>query len=357
MGPISRSRGWLSRRRVLAAVSMLGVAGLIVGCGGSSDTATKAPKSAASKGGSSLALVAYSTPQTAYDALIPRFQQTPAGKGVTFSESFGASGAQSRAVDTGQPADVVAFSLTPDVTRLVKDGIVAKNWNTGPTKGIVTDSVVTLVVRKGNPKQIAGWEDLIKPGIDVITPNPSTSGSARWNILAAYGAELKQGKTPAQALAYLTTLITKHVSVQDQSGRAALQTFTGGKGDVLISYENEALSAEKKGLAVHHIIPKQTLLIETPVAVTSKTAHAAQASAFVNWLWTPAAQSIWAQQGYRPVVKSVFSQFASKFPVPADLFTIGFLGGWTKVNKTFFAPSTGLVTKIEQAAGVPTASS
>src|SRR5205807_2627687 len=122
--------------------------------------------------------------------------------------------------------DVVAFSLTPDVTRLVKDGIVTQGWNSGPTKGIVTDSVVTLVVRKGNPMHITSWDDLVKPGVDVITPNPSTSGSARWNILAAYGAELKQGKSPAQALAYLKTLITKHVSVQDQSGRAALQTFT-----------------------------------------------------------------------------------------------------------------------------------
>jgi sulfate transport system substrate-binding protein len=342
----------------VSALSILGAAGAIVGCGGSSDTNSKSSSAGASVGsGPKLALVAYSTPQTAYEKLIAAFNRTPGGKGVSFTQSYGASGAQSRAVDTGQPADVVAFSLSPDITRLVKDSIVASSWDSGPQKGIVTDSVVTLVVRKGNPKHITGWDDLVRPGVSVITPNPSTSGGARWNILAGYGAELKEGKTPAQALAYLKTLITKNVSVQDQSGRAALQTFTGGKGDVLISYENEAISAKKKGLAVDYIIPKQTLLIETPIAVTAKSSNAAAAKAFVDWLWTPAAQTIWAQSGYRPVDKAVFDKFRSKFPTPPQLFTISFLGGWTKVGKEFFDPKAGLVTKIEQAAGVPTASS
>ena len=355
----SNGFGVLGAKPALAVLSAAVMAASVAGCGGSSDTSSNAASTVPSSGGSSsqLALVAYSTPQTAYDALIPQFEQTAGGKGVTFTESYGASGAQSRAVDSGQPADVVAFSITPDITRLVKAGIVAKGWNANPEKGIVTDSVVVLLVRKGNPKQITGWDDLVKPGIDVIKPNPSTSGSARWNIIAAYGAELKEGKTPAHALAYLKTLLTKNVSVQDTSGRAALQTFAGGKGDVLISYENEAIAAQKKGIAVDYVIPKQTILIQTPIAVTSKSAHATQAQAFVNWLWTPAAQTVWAQQGYRPVLKSVFAQFASKFPTPSELFTIKSLGGWTVVNKAFFAPSTGLVTKIEQSAGVPTASS
>jgi sulfate/thiosulfate transport system substrate-binding protein len=344
---------------VISAVATLGAAVVLAGCGGSSDTSSSSSGSDASSGSGAtkLALVAYSTPQTAYDALIPKFQATPAGKGVSFSESYGASGAQSRAVDTGQPADVVAFSTTPDITRLVKDGIVASDWNAGPEKGIVTNSVVVLVVRKGNPKQITGWDDLIKPGIKVITPNPSTSGSARWNILAAYGAQLKEGRTPAQALAYVKTLITQHVKQEDSSGRAALQTFAGGEGDVLISYENEAIGAQKKGIAVDYVIPKQTILIETPIAATSKSSHPAQAKAFVNWLWTPQAQTIWAQKGYRPVVQSVFRQFAGKFPIPPQLFTIKSLGGWTVVNKAFFDPSSGSVTKIEQAANFPTASS
>ena len=357
MGAPRPSRPWV--RCAAGALASLAAAGALAGCGGSSDSSSTSSGSgsASAGGGANLALVAYSTPQTAYDALIPKFQATAGGKGVTFSESYGASGAQSRAVNTGQPADVVAFSTAPDITRLVKSGIVAKDWNTGPEKGIVTDSVVVLVVRKGNPKHITGWDDLIKPGIQVITPNPSTSGSARWNILAAYGAQLKEGKTPAQALAYLKTLITQHVKQEDASGRAALQTFAGGAGDVLISYENEAIGAQKKGIAVDYVIPKQTILIETPIAVTSKGSHPAPAKAFVNWLWTPAAQTIWAQQGYRPVVPSVFSQFAGKFPIPPQLFTIKSLGGWTVVSKAFFDPASGSVTKIEQAANFPTASS
>jgi sulfate transport system substrate-binding protein len=276
---------------------------------------------------------------------------------VSFAESFGASGSQSRAVDSGQPADVVAFSTEPDITRLVKDHLVSSSWDANHYGGIVSDSVVVLVVRKGNPKHITGWNDLIKPGVDVITPNPSTSGSARWNVLAAYGAALKQGKTPAQALAYVRTLLTNHVSVQDSSGSAALQTFVGGKGDVLLSYESEAISAEKAGDAVQYIVPPQTILIQTPIAVTANSAHAALARGFVNWLWSTQAQTIWAEKGYRPVVSSIAAQFASKFPTPQQLFTIAYLGGWSKVKKQFFDPSSGSITKIEQAAGVPTASS
>ena len=345
------------------AIVAIGFAAVLAGCGGSSDSTTSTPAGSASNaaatsgsGSTQLQLVAYSTPKKAYDTLIAAFTQTGAGKGVSFGQSFGASGSQSRAVDTGQPADVVAFSTTPDMTRLAKDGIVSKNWNANPEKGFSSDSVVVLVVRKGNPKHITGWDDLIKPGVDVITPNPSTSGSARWNILAGYGAQLKEGKTPAQALDYVRTLLTKNVSVQDSSASAALQTFTGGKGDVLLDYESDALAAEKAGDPIQIVYPQQTILIQTPIAVTAKSSHSSQAQAFVNWQWSTAGQTIWAQQGYRPVVAPVAKQFASKFPTPPDLFTIDYLGGWSSVSKTFFAPSTGQVTKIEEAAGVPTAS-
>jgi sulfate/thiosulfate-binding protein len=352
--------------RRLAALGMSAIAALgVAACGGSSDTSTGSASSSSSASGSAsaaaatsqLALVGYSTPKKAYDALTAAFAQSPTGKGVGFSQSFGASGSQSRAVDSGQPADVVAFSTTPDMTRLVKDGIVASDWNANPEKGFSSDSVVVFVVRKGNPKHVTGWDDLIKKGIDVITPNPSTSGSARWNILAGYGAELKEGKAPAQALAYVRTLLTKNVSVQDSSASSALQTFTSGKGDVLLDYESDVIAAQKAGDAVQYIIPKQTILIQTPIAVTAKSSHAAQAKAFLAWQWSAAGQTIWAQQGYRPVLTSVAKQFASKFPTPPDLFTIDSLGGWTKVKTEFFDPASGSVTKIEQAAGVPTASS
>jgi sulfate/thiosulfate transport system substrate-binding protein len=353
-----------TRSRRLAALALLSMAGLAVavaGCGGSSDATTSSSaastsNAAATTASAQLQLVAYSTPKKAYDALTGAFAQTPTGKEITFGQSFGASGSQSRAVDSGQPADVVAFSTTPDMTRLVKDGIVAKTWDANPYHGFSSDSVVVLVVRKGNPKHIAGWDDLIKPGVDVITPNPSTSGSARWNILAGYGAQLKQGKTPAEALDYLKTLLTKNVSVQDSSASAALQTFTGGKGDVLLDYESDALAAKKAGDPIDIVYPPQTILIQTPIAVTTKSSHRAQAQAFVTWQWSAAGQTLWAQNGYRPVLPSVASHFASTFPTPPQLFSIEYLGGWTKVSKTFFAPSTGSVTKIEEAAGVPTAS-
>jgi sulfate/thiosulfate-binding protein len=350
-------------RGALAVVGAGAATLAVAACGGSSDATTSsgsssnAAASAGSGASTQLALVGYSTPKKAYDALTGAFSQSSAGKGVGFTESFGASGSQSRAVDAGQPADVVAFSTTPDMTRLVKDKIVSNDWNANPEKGFSSDSVVVFVVRKGNPKHIAGWDDLTKPGVSVITPNPSTSGSARWNILAGYGAELKEGKSPAQALAYLRTLLTKNVAVQDSSASAALQTFTSGKGDVLLDYESDALAAEKAGDNVQIVYPKQTILIQTPIAITAKSSHQTQAKAFLGYQWSAAGQTIWAQQGYRPVDPTVAKQFASKFPTPPQLFTIDYLGGWTKVKTQFFDPSSGSVTKIEQAAGVPTASS
>jgi sulfate/thiosulfate-binding protein len=355
----------LGRARWLAVPTTLAIAALaLAGCGGSSDASTGtgtggsgSGSSGASSAKTQLNLVGYSTPKKAYGALTDAFAQTPAGKGVGFSSSFAASGSQSRAVDSGQPADVVAFSTTPDMTRLVKDKIVAPTWDANPQKGMSSDSVVVFVVRKGNPKHITNWDQLIQKGVDVITPNPATSGSARWNIMAAYGAQLKLGKSPAEALAYVRTLLTKNVSVQPSAASSALQTFTGGKGDVLLDYESDAIAAQKAGDSVSYVIPKQTLLIETPIAVTAKSSHATQANAFLKYQWSTAGQTIWAQQGYRPVDKAVAAKFTSQFPTPPQLFTIASLGGWTKVKDQFFDPAKGSIIKIEQAAGVPTAAS
>jgi sulfate/thiosulfate-binding protein len=354
----------VGRARWLAVPATLALASLAVaGCGGSSDasTATGGSGGSGSSGASSaktqLALVGYSTPKKAYGALTDAFAQTPAGKGVGFNSSFAASGSQSRAVDSGQPADIVAFSTTPDMTRLVSDKIVASNWDANPEKGMSSDSVVVFVVRKGNPKHITSWDQLIQKGVDVITPNPATSGSARWNIMAGYGAQLKLGKSPAEALAYVRTLLTKNVSVQPSAASSALQTFTSGKGDVLLDYESDAIAAEKAGDKISYVIPKQTLLIETPIAVTAKSSHATQANAFLKYQWSTAGQTIWAQQGYRPVDKAVAAKFKSKFPTPPQLFTIDSLGGWSKIKDQFFDPAKGSIIKIEQAAGVPTAAS
>jgi sulfate/thiosulfate transport system substrate-binding protein len=307
--------------------------------------------SGASKGGS-ISLVAYSTPKDAYGKVISAFEKTQAGSGVDFSQSYGASGDQARAVAAGQSADLVALSLDPDVNLLVGKDLVPKNWNANSHKGIVSDSVVVFVVRDGNPKHIKGWGDLVKPGVQVITPNPFTSGGARWNVMAGYGAQRRAGKTDKQAIAYLYKLF-KHVPVQPDSARSALQIFAQGKGDVLLTYENEAIYAEKKGVHTQYQTPKNTLLIETPVALTKSGVKKPAAKAFYKFLWSATAQKAFADQGYRPVVKSVAKKY--HFYKPAGLFTIGSaklgLNGWVKVNKRFFHPEKGIMAAVERSVG------
>jgi sulfate/thiosulfate-binding protein len=340
-------------------IAVLALAALVAaGCGGADDTAGGGGSSTSSSSGggsTKLALVAYSTPQVVYDEVIPGFRDTAAGKGVSFSESFGASGDQSRAVESGLAADVVAFSLEPDMTRLVKAGLVSDTWADNAHKGLISKSVVSLIVRKGNPKGIHTWDDLLKPGIKVLTPNPFTSGAAKWNIMAAYGAKSGGGEDPDKGLAYLRELITKHVTAQDKSGREALQDFASGNGDVLISYENEALTAQKKGQQVDYVIPDQTILIENPIAVVSKSKHPEQAKAFLDYALSAPAQQKFADWGYRPVDEAVLDKNKDKFPTPSGLFTIRDLGGWSKVNDGFFDPDKGSVAAIEKDAGVTTA--
>jgi sulfate/thiosulfate transport system substrate-binding protein len=291
-------------------------------------------------------LVAYSTPRDAFAKIIPAFQATSAGKDTSFSQSYGASGEQARAIVAGLKADVIDLSLQPDMGDLVKAGIVARDWNANRYRGFVTDSVVVFVLRDGNPKKIKTWDDLTKKGVDVITPNPFTSGGARWNVMAAYGAYLKETKSAKKATAKLTQLF-QNVSVQDKSARDALNTFLAGKGDVLLTYENEAILAQQKKQPVQFVIPKATILIENPLALTKDASTSAKA--FYGFLFTPAAQRLFGQTGYRPVVKSVAKEF--KFPARPDLFTIRSLGGWKKVQPQFFDPKSGVMARIEQKVG------
>jgi sulfate/thiosulfate transport system substrate-binding protein len=322
----------LPRRAAPLAGALLAAAGLAA-CG-----------SSGSGGGRHLSVVAYSTPQSAYQKLIAAFQATPQGKGVTFSQSYGASGQQSKAVAAGLPADVVALSLDPDITRLVKAGLVSPTWNRAPGGGVVSETVAVLIVRKGNPKHITGWDDLVKPGVGVVTPNPVSSGGARWNILAAYGAELREGKTPAQAKAYLASLFT-HVVSQDTSARNAEQSFLAGRGDVLLDYENEAKTLTRKGAAIQEVLPASTILIQNPAAVVARGGHVALAQQFLAFLHTPAAQQVFASQGFRPMTASAGD------PPATGVFTVASLGGWTAVTKEFFDPQSGYVTKIDAQAG------
>jgi len=302
----------------------------------------------------SISLVAYSTPKPAYAVLIQHFAATSEGHGVTFAQSFGPSGTEATAVVSGLHATVVNFSLEPDMAKLVKAGDVSPSWDKGRTKGIVTDSVVAFVVRKGNPKHVTKWSDLVKSGVGVITPNPFSSGSARWNLLAAYGAERALKKSGAQATAFLGKLL-KNAVAQPSSASEALQTFLSGQGTVLLDYEDDALYAKRQGEPITVIVPAQTILIQNPIAVTTNATNPAAAKAFVSYLESPAGQSAWAKQGYRPVLPKVAARF--HFPKPKNLFTVQSLGGWTKVVKSFFTPSTGSVAKIETSLGVSTAKS
>ena len=245
-------------------------------------------------------------------------------------------------MESGLPADVVALAMWPDVERLVEPGIVAPDWDENEHGGIVHNSVVVLAVRPGNPKGITGWDDLVRDDVDVITPNPFTSGGAQWNLLAAWQAQIVAGKTPDEATAYLTDLIA-NVSVMDKGARDALTTFAAGQGDVLIAYENEAIFAQQAGQPLEYIIPDATILIENAVAPTLTGDALEPARAFVDFLYTPEAQTIFGQKGFRPEVDEVLAQF--DFQQPANLFTIEDLGGWAEARPTFFDPETGMVAE------------
>ncbi|MCY7418757.1 MAG: sulfate ABC transporter substrate-binding protein [Chloroflexi bacterium] len=296
--------------------------------------------------GGDVTLVAYSTPREAYAELIPLFQATPAGQGVTFSESYAASGDQSRAVQAGLPADVVALALWPDIERLVEPGIVAPDWAENPYGGIIHHSIVVFDVRPGNPKNIRSWADLIRDDVTVITPNPITSGGAQWNILAAYQAQIDAGKTEEEALEYLGKLAGR-VAVWDPSARDALNTFLqAGQGDVLIGYENEAIFARQQGQPLEFVVPDNTLLIENPVATTVTGDTPEASKAFVNFLYTPAARTVFGTHGFRPVVPEVLAQFPD-FQTPTTLATVnGDLGGWAEARPKFFEADTGIMAQI-----------
>jgi sulfate/thiosulfate-binding protein len=342
--PLEASRRLRAKGALLCALAALALAAVTVGCG-SGDGGS-------SSGGGKLDVVGYSTPEAVYqEDLEPAFEKTPIGGGVTFSNSFGASGDQSRAVVAGQPASIVHFAQAGDMERLVEEGgIVAKDWDKQPYNGIAQDSVVVISVRRGNPKGIHTLDDVLSKDVEVVTPNPFSSGAARWNIMAVYGTLIDEGKSPDQALAGVKTLLEKTVA-QPGSARDALSAFTQGQGDVLLGYENEAIKAEEEGEDLEYVVPPSTILIETPIAVT-KDAPEPAAEDFLGFVWSDEGQEIWAENGYRPVNPKLVDP--KKFPTPKDLFEIGQFGGWKKVNDEFFDDETGSVAKIETELGVST---
>ena len=309
---------------------------------------------AASSGSSSdknaVSVVGFSVLKTANEPVIADFQKTSAGKGVTFTTSYGASGDQSRAVVGGLHADEVHLSLEPDVSKLVDAGLVDSTWNQTPTKGILTDSEVVFLVRKGNPLHIKSWDDLVKPGVKIITPNPASSGSAKWNILAAWAHVAGQGGTDAQAKAFVTKVLDNAVALPG-SGSDALASFVAGNGDVLLAYENDSIAARAAGDAVDYIVPDDTLLIQNPVALTKDAS--APAADFLKFQLSTAGQSDYAKAGFRPVVDGINVQVpgandpSNPFPAVKTQYTIDQdFGGWDKANTEFFDEKTGIITKI-----------
>jgi sulfate/thiosulfate-binding protein len=344
-----------------ARASVAATAALVLGlgvaaCGDDSSSSSSSDGSSGEAASGTVSVVGYSTPTDAYEKVLePGFQKTPEGADVDFQNSFGASGDQSRAVEAGQPADFVHFALAPDVEREVDAGLVDDTWDDGEYGGTIQESVVAFTVRKGNPKNIKTWDDLASGDVDILVPNPFTSGGARWDIMAAYGSQIEQGKSPEEALDFVKTILENTVT-QDASASDALETFTSGEGDVLISYESEALRAQAAGEDVDYVIPPQTIRIETKGAVLNDAGaqNPAAGQAFMDYLLSPEGQQGFADEGFRPVDPDVLKENEDKFPTPEDLFSIDDLGGWDQVSTDFFDEENGSVTQIEQDLGVTT---
>ncbi len=333
----------MKRSRSLALSLAVGGSLVLGACGGGGSD---------NSGDSTVSIVGYSVAEAANKATAEPFNNTPGGNGVRFKTSYGASGDQSRAVESGLDADYVHFSVPTDVTRLVKAGLVADDWNMGDNKGVVSTSVVVFAVRKGNPLGIEDWDDLTKDGVEIVTPNPASSGAARWNALAAWGQVLEGGGTEADAKQYVTDLYNNAVSLPS-SGRDATTAFTGGTGDVFLTYENEAILARQSGQDFDYVIPPTTLLIENSGAVLEDANPKAQD--YLDFVLSKAGQAQFASKGYRPLEGSGAevdevegaTDPSDPFPTPDTIITVDeTFGGFAKVSDKFFDEDDGIVTGI-----------
>jgi sulfate transport system substrate-binding protein len=328
-------------RLVALAVAATAIPAVLAGCAASSGSSSSKD---------SVSVVGFSVLKTANEPVIADFQKTSEGKDVKFTTSYGASGDQSRAVIGGLPADEVHLSLEPDVSKIVDAGLVDSSWNQTPTKGILTDSEVVFLVRKGNPLGIKSWDDLTKPGVKIITPNPASSGSAKWNILAAWAHVSGQGGTDAEAKAFTTKVLDNAVALPG-SGSDALASFVAGNGNVLLAYENDSIAARAAGDDVDYILPDDTLLIQNPVALTKDASTPAKD--FLKFQLSEAGQSDYAKAGFRPVISGInvpvpgANDPSNPFPTPKTQYTIDkTFGGWDKANSEFFDDKTGIITNI-----------
>ena len=331
-------------RRVVASLAALAMSASLAACGGDAEG------SSGDGGSATIDIVGFSVLEAGNKELISAFGETDAGSGVEFVTSYGSSGDQSRAVEAGKAADFVHLSLEPDLQRVVDADLVSADWNSGDTAGIASQSVVVFAVRPGNPKNIDSWDDLVADDISVITPNPASSGSAKWNILAAYGQAIAAGGQPADAEKYLAEMLDNAAALPE-SARDATTLFTGGTGDVLLSYENEAILAKQSGAELDYVVPDTTLLIENPAAVTNDAAPETQD--FLDFLVSEEGQTIYAKYGFRPLVEGVDVEVegaadpADPFPTPKELLTVEeAFNGWGEANTKYFDEENGIVTEL-----------
>ncbi|NHM31923.1 sulfate ABC transporter substrate-binding protein [Neobacillus terrae] len=335
---------------LLASLTLI-MSVFISGCSSSSEAKTtpKNNKSAPKKNETvTLTIGGYSTIKDEFEAIFPLFQKEwkeKTGQNVEFKESYQGSGAQARNITNGFEADIAALSLEGDIDKIVKAGLINHDWKNAPHGGIITKSIAAFGVREGNPKGIKDWSDLTKPGVQVLFPNPKTSGGAKWDVNAIYGAGLKiaEEKTGKQDPAQAKTLLTKifkNVKTLDKSGEESMATFDKGVGDVIITYENELIDRIKSQKKYEEVVPKYTTEIENPAAVVDKYAdkHGTRraAEAFLEFLWTPEAQKIFAESGFRSVDSEVAKSFADQYKQPGGLFDTSYLGGWAKAEKDIY---------------------
>jgi len=328
------------KNKTLTCLPLLIVALLLASCGGETGDQTADELT--------LILGAYTTPREAYSQIIPLFQEywlEKTGQIVTIEESYLGSGAQSRAVVEGFEADVVALSLEADVNRIQQAGLITHDWKQGEYKGVVTTSIVSFAVREGNPMNIQDWIDLTQSDLEILTPNPNTSGGAMWNILALYGAALRgqiESVPPdnPQAASEFLCQVLSHVSVMDKAARDSILNFEMGIGDMAITYENEVLVGRQTGEIYELVIPTSTILIENPIAVVDASVdkHGTRevAEAFVDFVYTKQAQEIYAQHGLRVVNPEVAATSSDMYPAVVDLFTVEFFGGWENIMIDIF---------------------
>jgi sulfate/thiosulfate-binding protein len=342
----NRTPGWPAPvAGLLLLLLMIG----LQGCGGAGNKGNRV----------TLILGGYTTPREAYGkAIIPAFQKfwkEKTGQDVEFQESYSGSGAQSRSIIGGFEADIAALSLEGDIDKIAEAGLITHNWKSKPNGGMISDSIVVIAVRPGNPKGIKDWADLAQAGLNILTPDPKTSGGAQWNINAMYGAALRgfagvAKDDPAAAQEFLKNVF-RNVSVMDKGARESITTFEKGIGDAAVTYENEVLVAKQSGQNYDYVIPHSTILIENPVALIDKNVdkHGVRdvAQAFIDFLWSAEAQRAFARYGLRSVDPAVAQEVKSQYPEVADLWKMDYLGGWKKVADIIYGPQ-GVYTRVSE---------